>query len=188
MNGGTYLSKTEYDYFEGYSRSYTPTQKEEELENRFAKLQGEYFEPMKKPYEFKSVKEYYDSLDFPGKNEAFDGCLNSFLIAIGWVILCAIVMPLLNWNSVNRILNISFICICFGIIPIVIWLLGIIIGSILQKSRRKKYGERIEFEKISTEEKERYRQEYLSKLETSYSSESGKILKEYAILKGYDKV
>ena len=188
VGGGYYLTGNENDHYEGYRRATSPSGRAAELENRFIELRGEYYDPLKAPYEKKSVKEYYDGLPFPGQDEWVSGCGFGILISVIWWILCAFTRGLINaWAEKNEISHIWLICIL--LVPFVVCMIGTILGKIKQIMNRKKYGVKTPYCDLTREEKERYREEYLNKLESSYKGgEEGRILKEYAILKGYDKI
>lgn len=190
LGGKRRISNTEYDRSEGYSRAQTPTGRAAELENQFVQLQGESFNPLSSPYIPTSVMEYYDSLPFPGKAEASIGCASGVLLSIVWLLLGKFTLPLITeWFGVVKLGGTEVNgLIWFFVTPIVVCLITTAIGGIIQGILRAKYGKKPEYWKLSVKEKEQYRQEYLSEVAGSFSGEAGKILKEYAILRGYDHI
>ena len=190
IGGGYYLAGNENDHYEGYRRATRPSGRAAELENRFIELRGSSFDPLKSYYEKKSVKEYYEGLSFPGELGAALGCSFGAILGVIWVVLYKYTYPFLHsitgtvlYEHTNVTNLIWLVC---G--PLVIWLVCLLVGGLTQLLRRIKYGKKRKYSELTTEEKMQYRQEYLDKLESSYSGESGQILKEYAILKGYDKI
>ena len=164
-------SKEVTNYHDEFHRKHKPTQKEKKLEDRFVALMKEkkeeqeknYFWLEQSPHFATSVKGYYGSCFFD---------LWVRVIVIGFII-----------NAIGGIL----MTIVFGAISLlgafllqlgVVLFSGIIIG-LIRIIRR--------YSVLGTEKKQKIREKYLKSL-TVGIPEADQILREYAILRGYDKI
>ena len=190
IGGKRKVSNTEYDKYEGYERKHSPSGKEAELEDRFVKLQSSSFDPLASKYLPVSVKDYYDGLSFPGEFEAGIGCGVGIVLTVLWIVLHHFTHPFLkNWLGTVMLNGVNMLdAIWLFVVPIVICLITTLIGGVVQGIRRAKNGKRTKYQDLSNEMRKALRDEYLKSLSSAFPGEAGEILKEYAILKGYDRI
>lgn len=169
-----------------FKRYAYPAGKLEALENRFYDLvknkyskryadgSGRYFAPTKTSYLCTSVREYY------GKNCTGNiGCWSYLILGLLPAIACCAYSRIV-WGLPAFVLGLivsAFWCFC----PAMLIYLGInhLVETILLKIRP--------FDKLSRSEKEKWRDKYLNSLRVGIE-EANTILREYATLKGYDKI
>ena len=166
-------SKEVTNYHDEFHRKHKPTQKEKKLEDQFVALMKEkkeeqeknYFWLEQSPHFATSVKGYYES-----------GFLNLWLkvISIGFIInaIGGILMTIVSRGDVTWLFGAFWLqlgVMLFG---------GIIIGLI---SIIRRYSV------LEAKEKQKIREKYLKTL-TVGIPEADQILREYAVLRGYDKI
>lgn len=187
------------DQLEGYKRYGTPTGKAGELEDRFVRLAknrgiynskdvlgSEYLDPSKMPVLPLSLREYYDKhVSAPGDDEFVMGCLFGVLASALWLLVYFFVPPLsaLIFGSPES----TNTALLYGG-PIAFCLIGYIIGKARETKLRKQYGIKVPYEHLTQSDKEAQRQAYFDYMSKQYNNEMGAVLKEYAILKGYDQI
>ena len=179
-----------------YIRETTPSGKELMLENRFLILAkydqrfqssssgSKQFDPFQTPYKCTSLEEYYNSVYTYRPSPSF---LPLLIIA---VVLCAIWF--LPYSYIFPFFEQRFgyemgCAIYVFPVPVIVILITLIIQKIRMGvyNRRKKAIPKLS--SLSYTEKAAVREKYLADMDVRYGKDYGDILREYAILKGYDR-
>ena len=176
QSGGTTSSTLEWVEFTRYS---LPTSKAQELENKFFNLVkdkysessiygGKVFSPERTPYFCTSVEEYYNE-----SNSIFTGLLGGvgIISAVAYGI-----YTIIQSGLITGLLEGFLACI---LIAGPATLIGMLVDFIILKSRP--------YRKLSQTKKEKLRKKYLKSLSVGIE-EANEILREYAKLKGYDRI
>lgn len=167
---------------EVFSRKAPPAGKELELENQFIRHASNSGDPWKMPYIQKSLREFYDDVVVPPPAASF-GCVTGIVLAVLWFLFYKFTFP-----PIEKMFGYDMGCVMFVFVaPIVICLVSCALGGIVDlikkitKKSSKKYYD------LTATEKNEVRQKYFALMSDRYGEKAGAALKEYAILKGYDR-
>lgn len=208
IGGKSKVYRTQTYKLKQLTRKRPPSTKELELEDKFiasiintekfknkikiGAIYGEkYFDPTDFPPILTSVSKYYDNMDLllnaPKHMPLHVFTIISVVLCVIWFALYSFTFPIFE-----QIMGYDFGCVVFVfVVPILILLIFAIIRKIFSNKEDKKFSEYFRtaksFHSLSKEHQDNVRQRYLQHMSNFYGEEAGKILKEYAILKGYDK-
>lgn len=168
---------------EVYSRNNTPTGKALQLEEKFISLVGgSHKDPWKMPYMHTSLKEFYDDKIVPPA-VAVIGCALGVVLVVLWFILYSVTFP-----PVESMFGYDMGCVVFVFVaPIVICLICAALGGIVDLIKKLTGKTVPKFQGASASEKQKARQQYFDHMVSTYGEQAGAVLKEYAILKCYDR-
>ena len=173
-------------YWDEYRRKHQPTAKEKDLENRFYNLlheknKGDYFWIEKTPYFYESAKGIYEA-----KRDKISAIIGSIISGIIVLLIVAWLCSIFGTFEVFYVMAVLWlpiligVCLCMGILTLlwllISWLVKCVISFILPPYHR-----------LSFAKKSKLRENYLKSL-TVGIPEADAILREYAILRGYDKI
>ena len=196
LSGKSPMTRTEYDHTESFYRVVEPSGKEKELEDRFCALLGnkDIFKTKYIPTSFSEYKSE-KSHSSGGVGCGF-GCLLSVLLTVAWFVLFNVLFPHMErivearvplgntFESVDEAASVIYILampLVFILFSAIVTLIINITSRIIKKIKKapQKTPEEIEKE---------LKESYFNSMIWGYSSEQAAILREYAILKGYDKL
>ena len=128
------------------------------------------FDPFKTPYLGTSAKEYYEK----------NACTNSLLDYLTClVIIVGIIVIIISFLMSKFALLFGTLGIC--LLYLAVWVL-------VNESKTKKYLKSHPYSSLTPEEREDWRQKYLTSLAICIGDEElGALIKEYAVLRGYDR-
>lgn len=164
-----------------FYRDFFPDSARSALEDRiYEKLENEYvskgenghkeFDPFKTPYLGMSAKEYYE-------RKACPDCLLDWLLFP--VIIVGIIIIIISFLKLKFLL--LFGTLGIGLLYLVVW-------ALVNESRSKKYLKAHPYYSLTSEERENWRQKYLNSLSVcAGDKELDALIKEYAVLRGYDR-
>lgn len=184
----TYEVKKNPNYSDSYYydnaifyRDFFPDSAHRALEDRiYKKLKNKYvskdengykeFDPFKTPYLGTSAKEYYEK----------NACTNSLLDYLTClVIIVGIIVIIISFLMSKFALLFGTLGIC--LLYLAVWVL-------VNESKTKKYLKSHPYSSLTPEEREDWRQKYLTSLAICIGDEElGALIKEYAVLRGYDR-
>lgn len=165
-----------------FNRKNEPIGKERALENRFIELaieSGKYqdptgrFDERRLPYIPNSLSSYYYNNVLPDDSGRF-----IYLFPLLAFLVCSLISVLRNGDS-NFVIERDALFV-IGL-PIVFFFVGWLVDYI-----RKKQIDRKELKTLTQKEKDKIKLMYFNHMKKIYGEEIGEVLKEYAILKGYD--
>ena len=164
---------------EVFSRNCTPEGRAKELEDRFIAL-AKKDDPWKMPYIPTSLREFY--YDHMCTSCATVGCLVGIVLTVLWFILYRFTFP-----PIEAMFGYDTGCAVFVFgAPITLCVGTLIFGAIVDFIRKLTHTAPPEYWALTVAEKAVAREKYFTYMTDRYGSEAGAVLKEYAILKGYD--
>ena len=168
---------------EVFSRSSAPTGRAKELEDKFislAKARG-YENPWNMPYIPTSLRDYYNNNERSSYTAV--GCFLSIVPIILWFVLYRFTFPPVEARFGY---NTGCVVFVFGI-PIAICVGTSLLGGIVDLIRKLVHKAPPKYCDLTSEQRAAAREKYFAHMVDRYGSDAGAVLKEYAILKGYDR-
>ena len=165
-------------------RKVTPTGKAWDLEAKFIQLASP-FDGKRLPYISTSVKDFYcaEQRHKLGLFRPVFKTIAKILIGI-WLLSYSYTFPLFKQQFGYDVGCVLFVFAVPGLLFLIGWLIDMIRENLYDRHLNEmKDG----YSKLSGAQKEELRQQYFADMEKQYGKEAGAVLKEYAILKGYDR-
>ena len=186
LSGKSKMYRSEAYQEDIYVRHTVPTGKARELEDKFLRLmsssppKGKYYS-----YVTTSLESFYKSLQREKVPRFRPVFTIIFAILIGvWLSTYLYTFPIFEQRFGYDIGSVLFV---FPV-PAVLILTGLLIDHIRRRAHSRLEEKLLNgFSKLSHAEKEAVRQQYFADMEKHYGKQAGAVLKEYAILKGYDR-
>ncbi len=167
---------------EVFSRKRTPEGKTLELEERFIHLASNSEDPWKMPYIHTSLQKFYEDVIVPPSITSF-GCVTGIILSVLWFIFYKFTFP-----PMEKMFGYDMGCVMFVFVaPIVICLALSALGGIVDLIKKAAKKSAKKYYELTDEEKKEVQQKYFANMNERYGEKAGAILKEYAILKGYDR-
>ena len=165
---------------EVFSRNHIPEGRAKELEDRFIALVKK-DDPWKMPYIPTSLCEYYN--DHERSSYAAVGCIVGIVLTVLWFVLYSFTFP-----PIEAMFGYDTGCVVFVFgAPIALCVGTLILGAIADLIRKLAHKAPPEYWELTAAEKASAKEKYFAHMADRYGSEAGAVLKEYAILKGYDQ-
>lgn len=167
-----------------YVRHTVPTGRARELEDKFMRLTSSY-DKNQFAYITTSLKSFYVSAHSKKyKSPRLIFTIIAAILSGIWLLSYSYTFPFFKEQFGRDTGSVLFVFLVPGVLLLIGFLIDMLCGK-MEDRRSKKI--RQSYDRLTTSQKEAVRQQYFADMEKNYGKEAGAVLKEYAILKGYDR-